>query len=78
MLTFQVPLLVGDGEFLWQLGMLEDKELFNKGRVTFLPEITSAHYFVFKKFGYRQLETFLNKYKMAQSLPRFIDPEGFY
>ena len=31
-----------------------------------------------KKPRYRQLETFLNKYKMAQSLARFIDPKGFY
>ena len=42
------------------------------------PNVTSAHYFVFKRPRYRQLEAFLNKYKMAQSLARFIDPEGFY
>ena len=42
------------------------------------PNVTSAHYFFFKKFGYRQLDKFLNKYKMAQSSARFIDPEGFY
>ena len=34
--------------------------------------------FFFKKYGYGKLETFLNRYKMAHSLPRFIDPEGFY
>ena len=58
--------------------MLEDKEQFNRDKGTMLPDVTSAHYFVFKKFGYRQLDKFLNKYKMAQSLARFIDPEGFY
>ena len=78
MLPFQVPLLVGVAEFLWQLGMLEEKELFNRGKDTMFPNVTSAHYFVLKTLGYRQLEAFLNKYKMAQSSTRFLDPEGFY
>ena len=65
MLPFQVPLLVGVAEFLWQFGILEDRELFNRGKSTMFPDVTSAHYFVFKKLGYQQLETFLNKYKMA-------------
>ena len=63
---------------MWQLGMIEDKELLGRGKCTLFPDVTSAHHFVFKKPGYRQLETFLNKYKMAQSSARFIDPEGFY
>ena len=67
MLPFQVPLLVGVAKFLWQLGMLEDKEFFNRGKGTMFLDVTSAHYFVLKKYGYRNLETFLNKYKMAQS-----------
>ena len=58
--------------------MLEDKELFNRGRGTLFLDFTIDHYFVFKKCGYRKLETFLNRYKMDQSFPRFIDPEGFY
>ena len=78
MLPFQVPLLVGVAKFLWQLGMLEDRESFNRGKGTMFPDVTSVHYFVFKRPGYRQLEEFLNKYKMAMSSARFIDPEGFY
>ena len=78
MLPFQFPLLVGVAKFLGQLGMFEDKKLFNRGKGTMFLDFTSAHYFVFKKYGYRQLETFLNKYKRAQSLARFIDLEGFY
>ena len=78
MLPFQVPLLVDVAKFLWQLSMLEDKELFNRGKGIMFPDVTSAHYFVFKKLGYRHLETFLNKYKMVQSSARFIDLEGFY
>ena len=74
MLPFQVLLLVGVANFLWQLGMLEDKELFNRGKGTMFPNVTSAHYFVFKKLGYGYLERFFNKYKMAQSSTRFIDP----
>ena len=58
--------------------MLEDKELYNRGKGTIFPNVTSAHYFVFKNFGYRELDKFLNKYKMAQSSARFIDPKGFY
>ena len=65
MVPFQVPLLVGVAEFLWQLGMIEDKELLGRGKGTLFPDVRSAHHFVFKKPGYRQLETFLNKYKMA-------------
>ena len=58
--------------------MLEDRELFNKGKGTMFPDVISSHYFVFKKLGYRNLEFFLNKYKMAQSSARCIDPKGFY
>ena len=78
MLPFQVPLLVGVVEFLWQLGMIEDRELLGRGKGTLFPDVTSTHHFVFKKPRYRQLERFLNKYKMAQSSTRFIDPKGFY
>ena len=77
-LPFQVPLLVGVAEFLWKLGMVEDRELLGKGKGTLFPNVTSAHHFVFKNPGYMQLETFLNNYKIAQSSARFIDPEGFY
>ena len=63
---------------MWQLGMIEDRELLGRGKGTLFPDVTSAHNFVFKKLGYRQLETFLNNYKMVQSSARFIDPEGFY
>ena len=58
--------------------MFEDKELYNRGKGTMFPNFTSAHYFIFKKYGYTQLEFFFNKYKMAQSLARFIDPQVFY
>ena len=58
--------------------MFENKDLYNRGKGTMFLDFTSAHYFFFKKYGYRDLEIFLNKYKMAQSLARFIDPEGFY
>ena len=78
MLPFQVPLLVGVAKFLWQLGMIEDRELLGRGKGTLFPDVTSAHHFVFKKTRYRQLETFLNKYKMAQPSARFMDREGFY
>ena len=57
--------------------MLEDKELCNKGKGTMFLDFTSAHYFVLTKYGYRQIEFFLNKYKMAQIVARFIDLEGF-
>ena len=51
MLPFQVPLLVAVAEFLWQLGMLEDKELFNIGRGTIFLDYTSAHYFFSRNLG---------------------------
>ena len=58
--------------------MVEDKELYNRGKGAMFLNFTSAHYFVLTKYGYRKIQFFLNKYKMAQSFARFIDVEGFY
>ena len=63
------------GGILWQLDMLKDKELHNVGKGTMFPNFTSAHHVVFTKGGYRHIEKILNKYKMAQSHSRFIDPK---
>ena len=58
MLPYQVPLKVGVAKILWQLGVLEDKELHSKGKGTMLLDFTSAHHFFLTKGGYRHIEIF--------------------
>ena len=78
MLPFQVPYKLGVVEFLWQLGVLEDRELQGRSVGTLFPLYTVAHHFVITKGGWAHLEKFLSKFKMATSIAWFIDPEGFY
>ena len=75
-LPFHVPLKIGIAELLWQIGSIDDRELNRKG--TFFPIVTMAHDFVFVRKGWKNLKLFLDRYDMAESHARFIDPEGFY
>ena len=75
-LPFHVPLKLGIAELLWQIGSIDDRELNRKG--TFFPIVTVAHDFVFVRKGWKNLKLFLDKYDMAESHARVMDPEGFY
>ena len=71
-----MPLKIGIAEMLWQIGTIDERELSRKG--TFFPIVTVAHDFVFMRKGWKNLNLFLDRYNMAESHARFIDPEGFY
>ena len=75
-LPFHVPLKIGIAELLWQIGTIDDRKLIRKG--TFFPIVTVAHDFVFVRKWWKHLKLFLDRYDMAESQARFIDPEGFY
>ena len=76
MLPFHVPLKIGIAELLWQIGTIDERELPKKG--TFFPIITMTHDFVFVRKGWKHLSFFLDRYNMAESHAKFIDPKGFY
>ena len=76
MLPFHVPLKIGIAELLWQIGTIDERKLPKKG--TFFPIFTVKNDFVFVRKGWKHLSLFLDRYNMAESHARFIDPKGFY
>ena len=52
--------------------------MIGKGKSTFFLVVTLAHDFFFVRKGWRHLSLFLNRYHMAESHTRYIDPEGFF
>lgn len=75
-LPFHVPLKIGIAKLLWQIGTIDERDLPNNG--TFFLVVTIVHDFVFVRKGWKNLNLFLDRYNMAESHARFIDPEGFY
>jgi hypothetical protein len=75
---FHVPLKIGIAELLWKIKTIEERDMNGKGKCTFFPIVILAHDFFFVKKGWRHLNFFLDRYNMAESHARYIDPEGFF
>lgn len=77
-LHFHVPLKIGIAKLLWQIRTIEERDMVGKGKGTFFSIVTLAHDFFFLKKGWRHLNLLLDRYNMAESHVRYIDPKGFY